>query len=91
MYYEKFFITRCCCQYGVYERLQYQIIEEVTDRRMTWTSTCNISHVTHFPDSWHGEQIAQWVSDQNIRECAVKPRNVYVDLSPDMLRIVVEE
>lgn len=60
-------------------------------RLMTWTSTCSINHWTTFPDSWNGQQIAQWVSDQNTKECGVRPRNVIVNLSPDMLRIVVEE
>ena len=65
--------------------------EGETDRRMTWTSTCDINHWTDFPDYWSAQQIAQWVSDQNTRECGVRPRNVYVNLDPSMLKITVEK
>ncbi len=48
-----------------------------------WTSTCNVVHTTTFPGSWSGQDIAQWISDTNTRECGVRPRNVFVEIPPN--------
>lgn len=86
---KKLFLVAAISATGFMNAYNTAALEE-TGRRMTWTSTCDIQHWTTFPDSWTTQQIAQWVSDQNTKECGVRPRNVFVNLSPDMMRIVVE-
>ena len=49
----------------------------------TWTSTCNHSHTYSFPGTWSSQDIAVWISNFNVKECGVRPRNVFVEIPPD--------
>ncbi len=51
----------------------------------SWKSTCGVSHTTTFSGDWTAQEIAQWISDKNKAECGVRPKNVSVELSSDML------
>lgn len=62
-------------------------IDSDVSRTLTfqWTSTCGTTYQTSFSGGWSIQQMAQYISDYNLDTCGVRPSNVIIGISEEML------